>query len=90
VKIELTEAEADRSLHPHHSELWVRVLSTEPLGAESWLKVRSHLDAEQLALYREAPCGFYVDIWDDDSPDRDGEFGFEQWWVLPSKQGVSE
>lgn len=90
VKIELTEAEADRSLHPHHTELWIRVLSHEPIGPQGWDDIKKKVDElhpEALKPYALTPCAFHADIWDEDDPERQGEFGFEQWFVLPRHGG---
>jgi len=86
VKIELTEAEADTGLH-HHSELWVRVLSSDPLDPSSNLPdiIAKRIAPEVLGKYFTTACAWHEGLWEDDDPER-SEFGFEQWWILPSKR----
>lgn len=84
-KIELVEAEADRSLHPHHAELWVRVLSKDPLdGKAAWKTVAEQIDTGVLDRFQDTPCAFHVDLWEETDPDH-AEFDFEQWWCLPER-----
>jgi hypothetical protein len=85
VKIELTEAEADRSLHPNHTELWVRVLSDDPLNPDDWRdQIKGDLPTWASEKYQTIPCAYHCDLWDDDDPEHE-QFGFEQWWILPSR-----
>lgn len=86
MKIELTEANVDNGIHMH-PELWVRVLSNEPLGPQAWdQRIKPMVDGETLKAYRTAQCSFMADIWDEDDPERQ-EWGFEQWYILPAIAG---
>lgn len=88
MKIELTEAEMDgderQSIHRTHDELFVRVLSSDPLGPSDWtaLNLKAQLPDWAAEKYQTIPCGFDVDIWAEDDPDRE-RYGFEQYWFLP-------
>lgn len=84
VKIELVEAEAEAGLH-HHRELWVRVLSADPLECTPQLppEIRKQIDPDVLAGYAQNSCAWYENTWEDDDPEK-SHFGFEQWWILPS------
>lgn len=92
MKIELTEADIDgdmrQSIHKVHQELWVRVLSPEPLGPEAWkdCNLVSRLPAWAVEKYLPDPCGFDCDLWDEDDADHE-EHGFEQYWFLPIRGG---
>jgi hypothetical protein len=84
VKIELTEAEAETGLH-HHSELWIRVLTSEPLECTPDVpeRIRKQIPEEILAKYARTLCAWHEGIWEDDDPERQ-QYGFEQWLILPS------
>lgn len=80
VKIELVEADVDNSLHVH-PELWVRVLSNEPLGDKDFGKVAPGLPAGALDGYASSPCSFWLP--DDNSEAEEQGYGFEQWYIFP-------
>lgn len=94
MKVEAQEVELEMSLHANHRELWIRVLSDDPLGPQDFDKVKPHLEPDAMKDYLLGPCAFHVDEDDfyDDDPDAEDPkqgYAFEQWWVFPKMQARS-
>lgn len=83
MQVSWEEVQAD-GLHPH-GELWVRVLSEEPMKPSSDLPkmVASQITPEILAGYNDrTACGWQPDLREDDD-ETIPEWPYEQWWALP-------
>ena len=65
-------------------ELWVRVLSTQPLEPSNVLpdNIASQVSPEILGGYRKTGCSWYGDLRQDDD-ETVIEWPYEQWWALP-------
>jgi hypothetical protein len=80
--VSVEEVQASGGLHPH-GELWVRVLSTQPMAPTNVLPalVAAQIDPEVLSNYRTV-CQFETDLREDDD-ETIPEWPYEQWWALP-------
>lgn len=88
MKVEITQASQDDAIHSGaHEEIWVRVLTNQPLSPGAWGDVQQRagvqLDAGDDKSVAYLPCAFYAEIGE---PDEDGMFdgySFEQWFIFP-------
>ena len=66
------------------AELWVRVLSTQPMQTTNVLpeEVASKITPVVLAAYNHRACHWYGDLRQDDD-ETVIEWPYEQWWALP-------
>lgn len=84
MKIELTPVSKEMGLIGEHDEMWVRALTNDQIGPQSWpdvlKKANEHFGSEPLKGYSGMVQFFSNPVPDDD--DEWENYSYEQWFIL--------